>query len=488
MLFRSTRTAYHYLSEKNNREIYSTYLNREITRTKLYDLLPNQIIDYKALRGDPSDNIPGVRGIGEITAINLLKQFKTLDGVYKYVESPKSKVQSHIKPRIVELLKQYKKDASINYKKALALREQVNTLIEADQKFDFLSLANAHELLALDNQKKAIGTYAGLVPAHKELPEEPASPLFQETSSSENGHQEPSTPENEKAKPLESEKVVHVEKEDKLKSYQAAILSVVPSKEIKDKSAPVAPETPIEDSIVKTDPYKPASTNKFTILPTPEYNKHLSIIIDEPMPEGTFYKIQIGVFKNLKNQAYFKGIQPVSAESIKSNGAIRFYGGLLSQYEAARSALRDIKKLGFKDAYITAFHDGIRIPVKKAKVLESADISDETEKETGGIPGKSFSPEQKIYYKIQIGAFSKPVNIALYQTFMNYAGEKDLDQGKKANGINVYTIGIFTNFESVKFFKEELVKKGLKDAFIIAYEGNHKIPVSEALKKETGKQ
>ena len=273
----------------------------------------------------------------------------TNDGKYQVYNQNIEKILLDSTAGSYSQVKQYKKDASINYKKALALREQVNTLIEADQKFDFLSLANAHELLALDNQKKAIGTYAGLVPAHKELPEEPASPLFQETSSSENGHQEPSTPENEKAKPLESEKVVHVEKEDKLKSYQAAILSVVPSKEIKDKSAPVAPETPIEDSIVKTDPYKPASTNKFTILPTPEYNKHLSIIIDEPMPEGTFYKIQIGVFKNLKNQAYFKGIQPVSAESIKSNGAIRFYGGLLSQYEAARSALREIGRASCRE-------------------------------------------------------------------------------------------------------------------------------------------
>lgn len=51
---------------------------------KVYEKLgvyPNQVIDYKALRGDTSDNIPGIRGIGEKTAVKLLAEFKTVDNV-----------------------------------------------------------------------------------------------------------------------------------------------------------------------------------------------------------------------------------------------------------------------------------------------------------------------------------------------------------------------------------------------------------------------
>ena len=44
-----------------------------------YGLKVSQMIDYKALRGDSSDNIPGVKGIGEITATSLLKEFETLE-------------------------------------------------------------------------------------------------------------------------------------------------------------------------------------------------------------------------------------------------------------------------------------------------------------------------------------------------------------------------------------------------------------------------
>ena len=55
----------------------------------LYGLTADQIVDYKALRGDTSDNIPGVVGIGEKTATALLAQFKTLKGVYENVEQLK---------------------------------------------------------------------------------------------------------------------------------------------------------------------------------------------------------------------------------------------------------------------------------------------------------------------------------------------------------------------------------------------------------------
>ncbi len=67
---------------------------------KRYRLKPQQIIDYKALRGDPSDNIPGVKGIGEKTATELLEKFKTLDNVYQAVE----KNSPEIKERYLKLL------------------------------------------------------------------------------------------------------------------------------------------------------------------------------------------------------------------------------------------------------------------------------------------------------------------------------------------------------------------------------------------------
>ena len=51
-----------------------------------YSLSPVQLISYKALVGDASDNIPGVKGIGDKTAVKLLQQFTDLDGIYSHVD------------------------------------------------------------------------------------------------------------------------------------------------------------------------------------------------------------------------------------------------------------------------------------------------------------------------------------------------------------------------------------------------------------------
>ncbi len=61
-----------------------------------YGITPEQFLDLKALKGDSSDNIPGVPGIGEKGAIELLKQFKTLDGVYDNLELVKDSLRKKL--------------------------------------------------------------------------------------------------------------------------------------------------------------------------------------------------------------------------------------------------------------------------------------------------------------------------------------------------------------------------------------------------------
>ena len=74
-----------------------------------YGFEPKKLIDLKALMGDSSDNIPGVKGIGEKTAKNLLHEFGSLDGVYENLDS---KV---IKPKQRENLVTYKDNAYLSY-------------------------------------------------------------------------------------------------------------------------------------------------------------------------------------------------------------------------------------------------------------------------------------------------------------------------------------------------------------------------------------
>jgi DNA polymerase-1 len=59
---------------------------------------PHQVVDYKALCGDKSDNIPGVKGIGEKTAVKLLKEYETLDAVYQNLD----RIQGAVKKKLEE--------------------------------------------------------------------------------------------------------------------------------------------------------------------------------------------------------------------------------------------------------------------------------------------------------------------------------------------------------------------------------------------------
>ncbi|MBP8689302.1 DNA polymerase I, partial [Patescibacteria group bacterium] len=76
-------------------------------------IYPEQVIDYKALRGDQSDNIPGVKGIGEKTAVELLNKFGNINNLYKSIES--NSISDEIKPRILGLLKSQKEQAFLSY-------------------------------------------------------------------------------------------------------------------------------------------------------------------------------------------------------------------------------------------------------------------------------------------------------------------------------------------------------------------------------------
>lgn len=61
-----------------------------------YGLEPLDLIEVKGLMGDASDNIPGVPGVGEKTALNLIKQYKSIDEVYNHIDEQKGKLKEKL--------------------------------------------------------------------------------------------------------------------------------------------------------------------------------------------------------------------------------------------------------------------------------------------------------------------------------------------------------------------------------------------------------
>src|SRR5690606_14822792 len=61
-----------------------------------YGLNSDQMIDLKSLMGDSSDNITGVKGVGEKTALELMKEYNSLDNIYDNVENVKGKLKEKL--------------------------------------------------------------------------------------------------------------------------------------------------------------------------------------------------------------------------------------------------------------------------------------------------------------------------------------------------------------------------------------------------------
>jgi len=101
----------------NNTKVYT--LQKGIKKTIIYDrekvlscfgIEPTQVVDFKALRGDPSDNIPGVTGIGKKTALKLLLEFGTLESLYQNLEENSEKAKN-LNQKLKEILLKYKEQA-----------------------------------------------------------------------------------------------------------------------------------------------------------------------------------------------------------------------------------------------------------------------------------------------------------------------------------------------------------------------------------------
>ena len=119
-------------------------------------IYPNQVVDYKALRGDTSDNIPGIKGIGEKTAAKLLERFKTLDNVLAHIDdvegkSLKEKLSNGVEDaKMSYYLATIKRDVDINFdfdktKLEMPDVDKVSEFLKKVQFFSFLK--NLPEIL-----------------------------------------------------------------------------------------------------------------------------------------------------------------------------------------------------------------------------------------------------------------------------------------------------------------------------------------------------
>lgn len=122
IIISSDRDLYQLINE--NVQIYS-FIKHEMVNTEYleehYGLRPEQWIELKMLQGDPSDNIPGIKGIGKITAQDLMQRFGNIDNIYLNLDS----IQTRISNKLI-------KDAEI-----LPLMRELVTIVTDYNKINF---------------------------------------------------------------------------------------------------------------------------------------------------------------------------------------------------------------------------------------------------------------------------------------------------------------------------------------------------------------
>lgn len=164
--------------------IHDTVLYDEEKVVERFGFGPKLLPDFKGLRGDPSDNIIGIEGIGEKTATELIKEFGGIDDIYKSLN--KGLLEGKVKPRIITLLKDGEEEA--RFSKMLAtIRRDAPIKFELPHKKwkEGIDMSKARRLFAdleFRNMSQRLEQVIGVDPVKEvEVEEEIDQNLLEET-------------------------------------------------------------------------------------------------------------------------------------------------------------------------------------------------------------------------------------------------------------------------------------------------------------------
>lgn len=235
------------------------------------------------------------------------------------------------------------------------------------------------------------------------------------------------------------------------------------------------------------------------------YNTSRPIPVDEEIPTGLIFKVQVGAYRNPIPQDLFKGFAPLMGERIP-NGITRYTAGLFRDFGNANRAKNEIRTLGYNDAFVVAFMDGKRIPFDELRNLGDVDLTVPASAEADitlpsrNVPNEVLNTPSTIrdrgqvsnaiaeqtvntrdvtgmFFTVQVGVYSNTVLPERLQ------GIRDLNSELLDNGNIRYSAGQFNTLEQARSRESDVVSQGVDDAFITAYLDGNRISVGEAIRR-----
>lgn len=233
------------------------------------------------------------------------------------------------------------------------------------------------------------------------------------------------------------------------------------------------------------------------------YSNTKPIPIDEKIPDGLIFRVQVGAFKQQLPNNAFKGLTPVNGQTTP-NGYVRYTIGNFTKYENAGGVKNDLRNLGYNDAFVVAYFNGKKISLAEAseilknegKTLENPSTQSAGITANANIPKaetilqttntvseqvvvtKELEQTKDLLYTVQIGVYSKQV------TKTQLGNLKPIYTERLPSGLYRYTAGIYNKTEKISVDKNRVISIGIKDAFTTAYLNGKRLAFAEARQKQ----
>ena len=212
--------------------------------------------------------------------------------------------------------------------------------------------------------------------------------------------------------------------------------------------------------------------------------------------KGLVYTVQVGVYIRPVTSDQLFNITPLYDEKM-ANGYIRYFSGTFSNIQDAAAAKNSIVAKGVKDAFVVVYYNGKKITMAEAKTLQAENNSSTNTTNTAIINQTNNSVQTNnqqqnnaantsqisntgVVFEVQLGAYRNDIPVEIVNQLLDVVNGNSLDHYKSDDGLTIYTSGKFKDFKSASDYKDYIIEKGIKDAFIIAFQNGQKISIAKA--------